>query len=96
MGPWLPLKKAAEELKEQEEKLSAAIGRVAGDDYTLCLGAYGYQDFSKMKESFAPRLAELHARWLDRLQTLPLDDLASRRAMWEEYRATYLQYIGET
>ncbi len=80
-GALLGTMAASQTPAEWEEKLSAAIGRVAGDDYTLCLGAYGYQDFSKMKESFAPRLAELHARWLDRLQTLPLDDLASRRAM---------------
>lgn len=78
-----------------EKNLISAFGRVAGDDYTLCLAAYGFPDFSKLKASFAPRLKELQSRWLTRLPELALDDIASRRELWEEYRLVYLQYIGD-
>lgn len=78
-----------------EQRLSRTLGAVAGDDYTLCLGGYGFPDFKSMQDCYRPRFRQLTADCLDRLRGLPLSEREPRRALWQRYRETYLRYLKE-
>ncbi|MBE6932906.1 MAG: hypothetical protein E7464_05970 [Ruminococcaceae bacterium] len=86
---------ASESTAQWEQRLDEGIGEVAGDDYTLCLAAYGFDSFRAMQAHFRPRLRHLQAEYLKPLAALAPGDLASREALWQQYRTDYLNYVKE-
>lgn len=78
-----------------EEALSEKIGKIAGDDYTLCLAAYGYDSFSAMQAEFADRYRALEADYLEVLRSSPNSDREFRRKLWQSYRPQYARYLKE-
>ena len=57
------------------------IQSVAGDDFTLCMAAFGYKDFNDMKKSFAKRYTYLDQYYINS----PRDVME----LWEEYKVNY-------
>ena len=78
-----------------EQLLIEGIGRVAGDDYTLCLAAYGFSSFEKMRRQFAPRLELLRNAYLDQLSRLPVTERSIRQSLWQHYQPQYSCYMKE-
>ena len=84
---------SAKSVAEWERLLSERIRRVAGDDYTLCMAAFGYRSFPNLQQSFSARFRFLQENYLRRLYELPLADRETRRMLWQRYQQQYLQYI---
>ena len=83
----------AETPDQWEKGLEYAIGRVSGDDYTLCLSAIGYDNLAQMQTEAAARLETLRRNYLEQVSRLPVDDRQSRVVLWEHYKNDYLKYI---
>lgn len=86
---------ASESTAQWEQSLDERIRAVAGDDYTLCLAAYGFASFRAVQDHFRPRFRHLQAEYLKPLEALAPEDLTSREAMWQRYRTDYLNYVEE-
>lgn len=94
-GVLLSTLQAASSPVNWEQLLSAQIGAVAGDDYTLVMASFGFRDFVQLKRAFAERYASLFDKYLCPLSALPFSDTAARRALWLQYRPEYMKYIEE-
>lgn len=79
---------------EWEKALSQRLNKVAGDDFTLCLAAYGFSEFSDMQNYYSGRRIFLQKRYLNELEHLSLDDRMARQKMWEIYKTGYLRHYG--
>lgn len=80
---------------EWEEKLSAAIGGCAGDDYTFCLAAFGFDCFDNLKAIFKTRFEVLKTNYLDPVSKTDIEDRNSRFALWETYKQDYFRYLKD-
>lgn len=78
-----------------ENALKSSIGTVAGDDFTLCLAAYGYPDFRRLQNAYTPRLQQLNTDYIQNLSLLPLDDRERRRELWLHYQPQYMRYLKD-
>lgn len=79
--------------EQWERKLESQIRRVAGDDHTLCLAAFGYGSFDALKRSFTERYRCLEKIYLKPLHELELMDRDARRILWKQYSHNYMRYI---
>lgn len=68
------------------ELLSRRIGKVAGDDYTICGYAIGFDSFQNQKNAFVPRTNMIYNRYI---RDLPKKSYQEKLAMWQEYRGGY-------
>lgn len=80
---------------EWESKLADVISSVAGDDYTLCLAAYGYGGYSNIQKCFAERLNYIEKYYLLPVSKIPVEDRDSRFELWSSYRDNYMRYIKD-
>ncbi len=78
-----------------EELLMSRIGKVAGDDFTLCLAAVGYEDFSHLQSACRRRYDALQREYLGSLTRIPMENRELRFALWQRYRGNYMRYMGE-
>lgn len=85
----------AESPAQWEQGLSEAMGAVAGDDHCFCLASFGYGSFAALKESLQPRYTWLRQCFLEQVSALPLEDRASRTALWLQYRDAYFRYMKD-
>ena len=85
----------AKSADQWQEALEEAIAAVAGDDFTLCLAAYGFSDFSALQESFRQREAYVREHYLTKIRQMELSDRGARTRLWEEYKTGYMQYIKD-
>lgn len=72
------------------------MGKVAGDDYTTVLAAYGFGSLEKLKQTMMKRFSSLKPAYLDPLADLPMADTETRFSLWENYRPGYLRHLTET
>jgi serine/threonine protein phosphatase PrpC len=88
--------------QDWQERLQAAIERVAGDDASLAGFAVGWRDFSECREAYAPRrlqcadqarnydaLATEVSRLQQSLGSAKADLATARQRLWDEYRTSY-------
>lgn len=78
-----------------ETMLSNRLEKVAGDDYTLCLAAYGFSGFKQLQRFFSQRLRQLNSEFIQTLRELPITDRESRRTLWNEYQPQYMRYLKD-
>lgn len=77
-----------------EEGLRALIASVAGDDYSIAMAVLGFGSFEALREAFRPRYKTIYHRYLEPVSRLDPNDVACRRALWQEYRVNYLRFLG--
>ena len=76
---------------EWEEKLKAAFGGYASDDYSLVLGVLGFENFTALKEAYRPRDREFERLYaLPMQQALHAENGEALRRLWEAYKPGYL------
>ncbi len=75
-----------------EAALAERIGSVAGDDHTLCLGAFGYGSFPALQKSFQSRYRYLQKHYLAPVSQMPVEDMQSRYRLWKQYRTHYFSF----
>ena len=75
----------AKSVSEWKEYLTAEIGKVAGDDYTLCALAFGFESFENMQRLFLQRFQYLQTEY-PATETNP----EALEAMWNTYKESYL------
>ena len=80
----------AKSVSEWKEYLTEEMGKVAGDDYTLCALAFGFGTFENMQQQFLQRLQYLQSEY----QT---DGAAPEEleAMWNNYKESYRIKVPE-
>lgn len=83
----------ARSIAEWEDGIGEEIRRVAGDDYTLVMAAYGFGSFDEVKKSAAQRLRYLCDTYLRYTAQLPLGERAPRQELWGRYAPNYLRYL---
>jgi len=86
---------AAESLAQWEERLYQTIGQVAGDDYSLCMAAYGDLDLKRLQTALAGRFAMLRDTCLTKLAGLPVEDRQTRIELWQGYKDNYLRFMKD-
>jgi len=79
-----------------EQNLAQMIAQTAADDHTMCLAAFGYQNFVAMQRSFSRRYEEILNAYLNPIYVLPADDRQSRQKLWEQYRGNYMRYLEDS
>lgn len=92
-GLLLETLQSAQTPAQWEEMLSGAIGSLAGDDYSLCLAAFGYDRFLTLQESLRGRFAYLAQQYLEPVSRLSLEDRQSRMDLWQQYRDNYYRWM---
>lgn len=75
-----------------EQALCSCLGSTAGDDYTLCLAAFGYGSLEALQASLAHRAQLLRSQYLEQVAALPIEDRQSRQALWQQYRQSYFRF----
>lgn len=85
----------SENVAQWEEQLAQVISGFAGDDHTLCLGAFGYEDFAALKKAFSGRYQSLCAESLDTISRLPLEDRQTRTELWQLYQDNYCRFLKD-
>jgi len=80
----------AKSVSEWKEYLTAEIGKVAGDDYTLCALAFGFERFENMQQLFRQRFQFLQTEY-PATETAP----EALEVMWNTYKESYQIKIPE-
>ena len=75
----------AQNMNGFERSLSAALGQIAGDDFTLVGASFGYETFEGLRQAFLPRYDFLKECCKN------LSD-GDRRDLWNTYRESYYRY----
>jgi len=75
----------SESLEEWKKAIDDSLLEVAGDDYTLCVAIYGFEDFNALKTHLVERRNFILQRYMHSVA-----DLATQ---WAEYRCEYESYI---
>ena len=83
----------SDKVVDWEARLAEMIGKVAGDDHTLCLASFGYRNFGNLQRSLAPRYEHLRETYLNPILELAEDDRPGRQALWERYKSDYMRYL---
>lgn len=75
----------AKSIEEWRMALDSSIRDFTGDDYTMCISAYGFTDFSHIKKHFTSRNKELKNKYIN--------SKADNDEKWEIYKKDYLKYL---
>ena len=76
--------------KEWRESLESAMRKVAGDDFSLGIVAFGYDDFEELKKGFERRTVLLHEKYITLLTNATGDE---KREMWLDYKKDYNRWL---
>lgn len=74
-----------------EQKLNQEIRNYAGDDYTMGMLIFGYEDFGSMKDAFRSRRINLEKKYIEPLQ-LKRNQIITNE-LWRTYRKMYERYM---
>lgn len=85
----------AHSAEQWEDNLKKLIGSVAGDDQSLCMAALGFDSFENMKRLFSRRYITLNSQFLEPVSKFQLDDQASRKQLWLQYKPTYCRFMKD-
>ena len=75
---------------EWEAKLDEAMSKVAGDDYSLVMAVFGYEDFEDVKRSFVARRDFLYRQYITMLANANPEE---KQRMWESYKKDYGRWL---
>ena len=73
-----------------EKTLAGEIGKLAGDDYTLCGAALGFGSFDNLKRQLAGRTGEVYRNYIRGLESCTKEE---KQQLWEHYREHYHRYL---
>ena len=79
---------AATTLDGWQKRLGGALTRLASDDCTLAMAAFGFADFAAMRTFYQPRRADLQARFVTPVRRRR-QSVDFARGLWAEYRKGY-------
>ncbi|MBR3943146.1 MAG: protein phosphatase 2C domain-containing protein [Clostridia bacterium] len=74
----------SDNIEQWKQNLNGRILDFAGDDHTLCLAAFGFNDFMDMKRAFAERAKLVYAQFIQ--------SGADERSKWLSYEKSYYMY----
>ena len=77
----------AENVSEWKRLLGERMLEVTGDDYTLCLAAYGYSDFKDIKSVYKERNSAVFKKYIS--------DKRDVNELWELYKKDYSVYLDK-
>ncbi len=77
---------SAASIDEWEKSLAAAIGKVAGDDYTLCGFSWNFGSLDNMKRQLAGRTNLVYRNYIRGLDSCSKEE---KLLLWEHYRDHY-------
>lgn len=75
----------SESIGQWKKYLNARILEFAGDDHTLCLSAFGFEDFEHIKQYFSKRAKDVYYTYIQTNQT--------DSANWKKYERDYYKYL---
>ena len=73
-----------------EAALCEELGKIAGDDYTICGLALGFGSFDNLKRQLAGRTGELYRNYIRGLESCTKEE---KQQLWEHYKPHYLRYL---
>lgn len=89
----------APDLQAWTNLLASTVAGYTGDDASLALVAFGYQDYAQLREAFRQREHEVRVEYVDRVSWAMGEDtdrdtfLAVRAESWRRYRPSYEQRL---
>ena len=76
----------SESLAEWEDRVKREIGACAGDDFTLCGGLFGFENYAAVQAYYRARGNQLQRDYIDRFSR---GDDKNNLELWEQYRTQY-------
>ena len=76
----------SENVVEWRDKLKESIGRYSGDDYTMSLAAFGFENFDSIKKYFSGRANSIYEKYIIRLDNADDEQIAK---LWNDYKTNY-------
>ncbi len=73
-----------------QEQLVDRIGEIAGDDYSICGYAIGFDSFEEMKKAFIGRANTLYSEYIAGIKTKSYDE---KLALWHRYKENYYRSV---
>lgn len=72
-------------ISEWEYNLDKRIKEFTGDDYTMCVAVYGYEDFQHLRNSYAARASYVYTQYIN--------SAADDESKWNAYKDGYSIYL---
>lgn len=74
-----------------KDRLREAVGRYAGDDYTMSVMVVGFQNWNAVRRAYSARKQELEKDYLEELsEALTTADREKHRTIWLRYKKKYM------
>lgn len=80
----------AESTEQWQQLLSADIFNRSGDDQTIAVAAFGFEDFTELKSCYSDRY-----RTVSRIVEKTGGDPGKTQALWEAYKSGYYRYAAK-
>ncbi len=77
-------------ISELEDNLQTFLQNIAGDDFSLCGGAFGYGTFDNLQNQFKQRRAFLLSEYIEGIETKTIEE---KTGLWKDYSENYSKYL---
>lgn len=81
----------ATNIVEWKSNIEKFLCEASGDDFTMCLAAFGFDTFSELKESFLSRTEYLNTQFIQPIDEAPDDKIVD---FWNMYKDTYYSMLN--
>lgn len=81
----------AANMTEWKNNIEKVLCEVSGDDFTMCLAAFGFETFNKLKESFLSRTDYLNDHYIQPIDEAPDDKIVD---FWNKYKDSYYSMLN--
>ena len=76
-------------VEEWESLLAETIASFAGDDQTMVVSAYGFDNYTEFKDSYKIRYEEIKSI----VDTFDSCDINKKKQLWENYKSGYYRFL---
>jgi serine/threonine protein phosphatase PrpC len=81
------------DMEDWSEKMKESLLTITGDDMSLALCAWGFQDLEAIKSYFYTRYETLKKEYIEVWQAGKMQDAELENRLWEQYKENYYCYI---
>ncbi len=76
-------------VNQWENNLKTLLKEISGDDHTMCMALFGYNDFEEVKKYFRNRIEYVESKYIRALEN---SDSAAKISLWQDYQKDYYRY----
>ena len=81
-------------MEEWKKKIEEELDEVSGDDFTMCLAAFGFNSFEDIKQHFSEREKFIDNHYVAPIESQDEDSEDKLiESLWTEYKGSYYTYL---